>query len=150
MRIKAGFKKKDALKKLSAALRNAQKTPDRVLKDALREAVIDIHRLAVKGISKRSRGHIETRYKPKREVIVSLTFDPPNTDRGLLVRSIMWEIDEIKMRAAVGSNLLYASFLEFGTRLMGARPWLAPAFHEWMEKKGKKFFREVLKSGFHK
>ena len=51
----------------------------------------------------------------------------PNTDNGDLVRSIAVE----KVAPAtfhIGSNLDYASFLEFGTKKMRARPWLQPAF----------------------
>ena len=51
----------------------------------------------------------------------------PNTDTGKLVASIATE----KVANAtfhIGSNLDYASFLEFGTKKIRARPWLQPAF----------------------
>ena len=51
----------------------------------------------------------------------------PNNDNGDLVKSIAAE----KVGAAkyhIGSNLPYASWLEFGTKKMDARPWLMPAF----------------------
>ena len=51
----------------------------------------------------------------------------PNNDTGDLVKSISAE----KAGDAtyhVGSNLPHASWLEFGTKKMGARPWLQPAF----------------------
>ena len=50
----------------------------------------------------------------------------PNTDTGKLVASIA--ADKVgKATYSVGSALPYASWLEFGTTKMGARPWLIPA-----------------------
>lgn len=52
----------------------------------------------------------------------------PNTDTGGLVKSIAVEMDKEKIEAEVGSNLDYASWLEFGTkRNLSPRPWLEPA-----------------------
>jgi len=51
----------------------------------------------------------------------------PNTDTGKLVASIAVENNKTGMFSLVGSNLDYATFLEFGTRSMGARPFLQPA-----------------------
>ena len=51
----------------------------------------------------------------------------PNTDTGKLVASIAVERVGVA-RYVIGSNLDYASWLEFGTKKMDARPWLNPAF----------------------
>ena len=56
----------------------------------------------------------------------------PNTDTGKLVSSIAVEKDEKNIEAEVGSNLDYATYLEFGTEKkngggMDPRPWLQPA-----------------------
>lgn len=51
----------------------------------------------------------------------------PGYRTGTLARSIRWVRPETlgtPMRAAVGSNLTYARYLEFGTSRMAARPWL--------------------------
>jgi HK97 gp10 family phage protein len=50
----------------------------------------------------------------------------PNTDTGKLVASIAVE-KQSEASYLVGSNLQYASWLEFGTSKTGARPWLEPA-----------------------
>ena len=51
----------------------------------------------------------------------------PNTDTGKLVASIAAErVGEARYH--IGSGLDYANWLEFGTKKMGARPWLQPAF----------------------
>ena len=52
----------------------------------------------------------------------------PNTDTGTLVKSIRTEIKPNGI--FVGSTLKYAGWLEFGTRQMGARPWLNPALEK--------------------
>lgn len=51
--------------------------------------------------------------------------DAPNTDTGRLVQSV--QVDTRPDAIIVGSTLSYAGYLEFGTRRMGARPWLVPA-----------------------
>ena len=51
----------------------------------------------------------------------------PNNDTGKLTSSIAVEMDWDESEALVGSNLDYASWLEFGTKKMDARPWLEPA-----------------------
>lgn len=49
----------------------------------------------------------------------------PNTDTGTLVKSI--RVETTPRGIFVGSTLNYAGWLEFGTKKMGARPWLNPA-----------------------
>ena len=49
----------------------------------------------------------------------------PNTDTWALVSSI--RVETTPSGIFVGSTLKYAGWLEFGTRKMGARPWLNPA-----------------------
>ena len=51
--------------------------------------------------------------------------EAPNTDTGRLVSSI--HVEATENYVFVGSTLEYAGHLEFGTRSMGARPWLFPA-----------------------
>lgn len=50
----------------------------------------------------------------------------PNTDTGKLVSSIATD-KSAESTYRIGSNLPYATWLEFGTKKMGARPWLHPA-----------------------
>ena len=48
----------------------------------------------------------------------------PKKVTGQLRRRVVWEVDEHKLTARVGTNLPYGKWLEVGTRLMKARPWL--------------------------
>jgi len=54
---------------------------------------------------------------------------PPMTDTGRLVNSI--EFDRIgDLTATVGSKLAYATYLEYGTSRMEARPFFRPAVEQ--------------------
>ena len=48
----------------------------------------------------------------------------PKKVTGQLRQSVSWEVDEKRLTARVGTNLDYGMWLELGTRLMKARPWL--------------------------
>jgi HK97 gp10 family phage protein len=52
--------------------------------------------------------------------------NPPRIDTGRLSNSVKALVG--KLEAFVGSNVVYAPHLEFGTKNMDARPWLFPAF----------------------
>ena len=58
----------------------------------------------------------------------SATGEPPKTDTGRLVSSIFAEFKNNGFRVDVGSDVAYGVHLELGTKNMGARPWLQPAF----------------------
>ena len=50
--------------------------------------------------------------------------DPPRRVTGRLSGSIAHEVDRKKLIGRVGTNVLYAKFLELGTRKMAARPFI--------------------------
>lgn len=52
---------------------------------------------------------------------------PPASDTGTLARSIVIDVDKTNFTATVGSNVVYAPFLELGTSRMAARPFLVRA-----------------------
>jgi HK97 gp10 family phage protein len=120
---------------ISKLIQKLESTPTAVEKGvnlALKKAALELHREAVSGIREVSGGEIQTRYNPKRSVVVSKPGDAPNSDTGQLIQSIQFELEDGK--AFVGSNLGYASDLEFGTKNMAARPWLSLAFMKTSEK----------------
>ena len=71
----------------------------------------------------------------------------PMTDTGSLVSSVFTSIRKSGRRviAFVGSDIVYAKFLEFGTRRMAARPWLQPSFDEVEDQ-----VRAIIRAGFQK
>lgn len=54
--------------------------------------------------------------------------EPPRKQRGRLLGSVAFEVVDLVGR--VGTNLKYGRWLELGTRLMEARPWLRRALNE--------------------
>ena len=56
--------------------------------------------------------------------------EPPKTDTGRLASSIFAELDDAGLSADVGSDIVYAKALEFGTAdgTLQARPWLQPTY----------------------
>jgi HK97 gp10 family phage protein len=50
--------------------------------------------------------------------------EPPHRLKGLLLRSIAWEVDAPNNTGRVGTNLIYGKYLELGTTTMAARPFL--------------------------
>ena len=59
---------------------------------------------------------------------------PPKTDTGRLAGSIFADFREDGLHVDVGSDVAYATHLEFGTKNMAARPWLQPAFERNKDK----------------
>jgi HK97 gp10 family phage protein len=53
--------------------------------------------------------------------------EAPATDTGALVRSVMMDVLEASLEAVVSVGTLYAKMLEFGTLLMGKRPFMSQA-----------------------
>lgn len=93
----------------------------------VKEAILLVHEIAVKSIQENGDGTPATRYDPYRKVNVSDPGDPPNTDTGRLARGIKFEFEGDGMIGRVGTNVKYGAWLEFGTKIMEARPWLQPA-----------------------
>ncbi len=85
----------------------------------------DVQRLIQRGTRS---GKIYQKYKPRREHRASAPGEPPKTDTGRLVSEIKVDIDGDGLGGAVGTNLNYGEWLEFGTTQMAARPWLGPTF----------------------
>lgn len=56
--------------------------------------------------------------------------EPPHKQYGHLRRSVATEVDSATLVGRVGTNLNYGRWLELGTRLMAARPWLRRALRE--------------------
>ena len=58
-------------------------------------------------------------------------FVPPT---GQLRRSIQLDMEDNGLTAKVSANTEYAAYVEYGTRFMGAQPYMRPALHEQAEK----------------
>lgn len=78
------------------------------------------------------------RYKKSAGVVhqASSPGEAPASDTGTLVRSIISEVDQGGMEVTVSAGTFYAKILEYGTRLMGARPFLLPSLNKIRSKAG--------------
>ncbi len=113
---------------------------------AVQEATFLIHETAVRSIQDNGSGIPQARYSrsgTKRIVLASHPGDPPNTDTGRLVQSIKFDFLNGGLIGRVGTNLKYGAWLEFGTKIMAARPWLSAAVRETSKEIGRIFKRAV-------
>ena len=55
--------------------------------------------------------------------------EPPRKQTGRLYASVAWDFKDYLV-SRVGTNVPYGKFLEFGTAIMAARPWLHRALRE--------------------
>lgn len=110
---------------------------------SVQEGTLLIHETAVKLVNDNSDGRSQLRYNPKRVVNASDPGDPPNTDTGRLVKSILFDFKDKGLIGRVGSNLKYAAFLEFGTMTMEPRPWLSTAVQMSADVIGKIFAKNI-------
>ncbi len=116
------------LEKSMAAL--AKKYGQETVKGAM-EAGQLVRTTAIKSIQDISHGDTVQRYRSNGNSyshIASKEGDAPNTDTSALASSV--QVDATANYVFVGSSLNYAAWLEFGTRRMGAHPWLNPALEK--------------------
>lgn len=71
-------------------------------------------------------GRSYQKYNPRRTHQASAPGQAPATDTGRLANSIFFDQEGL-LSATVGSNLIYALYLEYGTTKMAARPYFRPA-----------------------
>lgn len=133
------FGTKNVLDKLD----KMNETSRKELEDAVSLAVLAIHGEAVRSIN----AHLSSGATYGKHV-ASKEGSPPNTDTGVLVKSIQYDIDTKNLSGVVGTNLKYGAALEFGTKDIGPRPWLSRAFREKAAEIVKSFdaaFRRAIK-----
>lgn len=69
------------------------------------------------------------RYKKSASVThqASAPGEAPASDTGTLVRSILSEVQRSALEVIISAGTFYAKMLEYGTRMMAARPFMLPA-----------------------
>ena len=85
---------------------------------------------AKKLIQKRTSSKTETRYSPKRRVVVSAEGKAPNSDLGNLIKGIVHDVKKVGIGKSIGtvrSKAPYSLDLELGTEKMAKRPFMGPA-----------------------
>lgn len=126
MTVRVAVKNTERLNRKLKAL--AGQIPDEV-KNALLSGALLVEGAAKRRVMRGPKtGRIYTRRGINHQA--SAEGESPATDHGRLASSIQHWIKDAGMRIEVGSRLIYASMLEFGTRHMGARPFLFPSLEE--------------------
>lgn len=122
MSIRIEIEGLDALRK---EFTNLDRQFDIAVQDAIEDTALEIRNKIVTAIQRGPKsGRVYEKYKPRRTHQASAPGQPPATDTGRLVGSIYMDIDP--MTATVGSRLVYAQYLEYGTRKMAPRPIWVP------------------------
>lgn len=129
-------------KKIQQALAQAAADVKNAAEIAVVATALDLRANIVQEISKRGKGRTYTHFfhtnkngklvqgrKRNKPHIASAPGDPPATDTGRLKNNIYFERLGATT-AAVGSDLVYAVYLEYGTERMAARPFFRPAVEE--------------------
>lgn len=115
--------------RLQRKLRDVPRSATKDMEKAIAKSLVEVQGEAQRGIQRGSRsGRLYQKYKPRRQHRASAPGEMPKTDTGRLVSEIKVEIDSDRLGGAVGTNLDYGEYLEFGTSTMEARPWLHPTF----------------------
>lgn len=109
--------------KLTRLARGVNVTP------ALLRAAERTRQAYVESVQEQSPGRPDTRYGPRRQVIVSNPGAAPNSDTGYLVNMTGTQSDRVNQAEAF-SSASYADDLEFGTHKKAPRPAMGPAFEQ--------------------
>ena len=111
--------------------------------NAVAEATLLVHSIAVQELQENNDGTPTVRYKPRRLVNASKPFTPPNSDSGRAVQSIKFDFQNSGLRGRVGTNLKYLAWLELGTENTQPRPWLTIALQRAAAQVGEIFKKHI-------
>lgn len=119
------------------------------IKRAISRSATLVHKTAVLSVQNAPRGgepYVRYGEGQRRVGRASAAGEPPASDTGFLANNIMFEIDVDGLGASVESRAAYSSHLEFGTRVMAARPFMHPALEENKLKIRKMVAEEIKKA----
>jgi HK97 gp10 family phage protein len=120
----------EGVKSVSEALTrlDAQATND--VRDVINSTAQNIRNTAIRSIK-----NSPANGRVYRNHTASAEGNPPRTDTGRLASSIAVVTDEQakSLEAEIGAYVNYAAHLEYGTRNMGARPFMFPALEQNMK-----------------
>lgn len=134
----------DGAKSVTEALARLDEQATKEVRDVINSTAQNIRSTAIRSI-KQSPATGKTYNRGNISHTASSEGNPPRTDTGRLVGSIAVKTDEQanNLEAEIGAYVNYAAHLEFGTRNMGARPFLFPALEQNLKGYASKM-KEVL------
>ena len=116
--------------RLATALRKAGVEAQRDVEKAVVGTAIELRGDIVKRIQRGpATGRVYQKTSPRRTHQASAPGEAPSTDTGRLANSITFD-KVAKMSATVGSKIVYAAALEFGTGSIRPRPAWVPSIEE--------------------
>jgi len=137
--------KVEGVENLGKATAEMRKEVQRQLNIALVASAAKIHSEASKSLtSGKKSGKIYKRRTVTHQS--SAAGEAPASDTGTLLGSLSFYNFNDRLEAIVTSRLNYANMLEFGTRKMGARPFLIPAYEKskaWIQERLNKAVRDA-------
>jgi HK97 gp10 family phage protein len=114
-------------KELQAALQNMQGQLASEVSKAVTGTALELRGDVIKRINRGpASGRVYQKYNPRRTHQASAPGQAPASDTGRLANSIFFDTRG-PLTAVVGSNVVYALYLEYGTTRMAARPFFRPA-----------------------
>ena len=136
IRIDGGAEFRRALERMGPEIREAV---EKVVVGTALEMQGDIKKSIQRGPKT---GETYVKKNPNRVHRASAPGQPPASDTGRLANSITFD-REGSLTAVVGSALVYALYLEYGTRRMAARPFFEPAAERTRQKFGERLVNAV-------
>lgn len=116
---------------LNKSLSNYSKRFEKETVRAVNVTANNVRNNAIRSIKQHSAGETYEKYRPRRTHTASAPGGAPNTDTGRLINSITVDkSNTVKPTAEVIAGAEYATWLEFGTTNMEARPFMFPALEK--------------------
>jgi HK97 gp10 family phage protein len=135
----------EGMPELRAALRRYGERAERELNRALEATGIELRGDVVKRYQRGpATGVVYEKVNPTRTHQASAPGEAPATDTGRLANSVTFQ-REGKLSVTVGSQIVYAAMLEFGTSRMASRPAWVPAVEDMRDK-----FRERVEAAMRR
>ena len=121
-------------KEMARALNNMSADIEQAVSNVVLTTAMELRGQIVRSVQRGPKtGFVYQKYNPRRVHQASAPGEAPATDTGRLANSIFFD-QASNLTATVGSNIVYAKHLEYGTRHMGARPFFTPAVEEMRPK----------------
>lgn len=131
-------------KELTAGLDKMSGEIVKAVEDAVTATGLELRGEIIEAIqSGPASGHVYEKYTPRRTHQASAAGEAPMSDTGRLAGSVTFN-RESDLTVTVGSNLVYAAWLEFGTIKMAPRPVWQPKAEEMAPKFAQRLERAIL------
>lgn len=124
----------DGVKEFLSEVKKTAKDGGKTAGALILEAAAQTHSNAIASIRTGGRsGRLYSRWRGNKTHQASAEGEAPKSDTGTLLANITMEKEGGGYTVGSRKGAPHGFWLEFGTSLMGARPWLAPAFEKMVK-----------------